>query len=329
MTLQIPLFEHHPSHAAVLTWTAEEVRIADDLRTKGYAVLDFPEPAFAKLADEIIADLQDQLCGPGETDGKSGKSVRVQDHDLPSVRQIAGNAEVQALLSKIYGRQAFPFQTLNFSVGTQQPVHSDDVHFSSYPKGFMCGVWVALEDIHPDAGPLAFYPRSHRLENVDGIGMGEHPLEHPNAQPAEFAGGTQKAVQKLWDTSLKDRDIPLQHFLGKKGQALIWVYNLLHGGALRKDIQRTRWSQVTHYYFEGCDYYTPLLSEYQSGDVHFRDNVIDLKSDALKSAEPHPVLPADFDPERYLELNPDVRGHGASPDHHWMHHGFFEKRRYK
>ena len=29
----------------------------------------------------------------------------------------------------------------------QQAAHSDALHFSSEPEGFMCGVWVALEDI--------------------------------------------------------------------------------------------------------------------------------------------------------------------------------------
>jgi hypothetical protein len=46
----------------------------------------------------------------------------------------------------------------------------------------------------------------------------------------------------------------------RKGQALIWASNLLHGGAPQRDPQRTRLSQVTHYYFDGCQYYTPMYS---------------------------------------------------------------------
>ena len=46
----------------------------------------------------------------------------------------------------------------------------------------------------------------------------------------------------------------------KKGQALIWASNLLHGGSAHRDKGRTRHSQVTHYYFEGCQYYQPLSS---------------------------------------------------------------------
>ncbi len=42
-----------------------------------------------------------------------------------------------------------------------------------------------------------------------------------------------------------------------------------------------------------------------------------------------PLLPADFDPDRYLELNPDVREGGADPVRHWQEHGYREGRAWK
>ncbi len=45
----------------------------------------------------------------------------------------------------------------------------------------------------------------------------------------------------------------------KKGQAFLWAANLVHGGSHQFDRTRTRASQVTHFFFEGCRYYTPLL----------------------------------------------------------------------
>jgi len=43
---------------------------------------------------------------------------------------IAANRDVLDLLSRLYGRQAFPFQTLDFPAGTQQNLHTEIVHFS-------------------------------------------------------------------------------------------------------------------------------------------------------------------------------------------------------
>ena len=47
----------------------------------------------------------------------------------------------------------------------------------------------------------------------------------------------------------------------KKGTALIMSANLLHGGGAIGDHDTTRYSQVTHYNFEGCDnYFNPFFS---------------------------------------------------------------------
>jgi hypothetical protein len=40
-------------------------------------------------------------------------------------------------------------------------------------------------------------------------------------------------------------------------------------------------------------------------------------------------LPADFDPERYLELNSDVAAAGANPAGHWREFGYREGRRWQ
>jgi len=46
-----------------------------------------------------------------------------------------------------------------------------------------------------------------------------------------------------------------------KGKAIIWSSNLLHGGEKILTPGSTRHSQVTHYFFENCVYYTPLRSD--------------------------------------------------------------------
>ena len=50
----------------------------------------------------------------------------------------------------------------------------------------------------------------------------------------------------------------------KKGQALIWAANMLHGGCNEPgitDFNNTRLTQANHYFFEGCkQYYHPMFS---------------------------------------------------------------------
>jgi hypothetical protein len=67
----------------------------------------------------------------------------------------------------------------------------------------------------------------------------------------------------------------------RRGQALIWSANLLHGGSPIRDLKRSRHSQVTHYYFEGCSYFTPLLSDSERG--RYRRYPVDIRSGRLRA----------------------------------------------
>ena len=74
--------------------------------------------------------------------------------------------------------------------------------------------------------------------------------------------------------------LPKETLSLKRGQALIWASNLLHGGEPIADPSSTRRSQVTHCYFEGCRYYTPLYSDPALEHYHWRE-VIDITTGQL------------------------------------------------
>jgi len=248
-------------------FTEEEQRIATSLNEKGYAVFDFPDSDI----DSRIARIQ-QTLGPQYgidfVDPESDKTLgerRIQDawKTNEDVRAIATNQIVIDLLSKLYDRAAFPFQTLNFPVGTQQEAHSDSVHFSSLPERFMCGVWLAMEDVGPESGPLFYYPGSHRWPIMTNAMIGRRGYGSSLVSAQDPYGPAWKA---LCDVNGAQEET----FLARKGQALIWCANLLHGGSRQTDPRLTRWSQVTHYYFDDCIYYTPAFSDETIGQLELR-----------------------------------------------------------
>ena len=246
---------------------AETRRIARDLREKGFAIFDFPEPEFDRVSEAIVRNLAPRV--PWDEWRRTGDDQRVQNawRFDPNVRRIATNRKVLSLLQTLYGRPAIPFQTLNFPVGTQQHVHSDNIHFSSIPDGFMCGVWVALEDIDESNGPLVYYPGSHKWPNFfnEEIGFNSGLLSSPRLHYGDY--------ERLWREMIELYQAVPERFFARKGQALIWVSRLWHGGDKHSDRSRTRHSQVTHYFFDGCSYYTPLNSNPFYGAIQFRDIV--------------------------------------------------------
>ena len=248
--------------------------IAEELNRKGYAVFDFPDPELDRRIEGLRRCFVPE-CGIRDADASAAKNPtvgRFQDawrYD-DDVRAIAVNEAVIELLSKLWGRRAFAFQTLNFPVGTQQHVHTDSVHFSSIPERFMCGVWVALEDIDAGAGPLCYYSGSHKWPIISNTMISRRGWQ----SELETA---QEPYHDAWNAMVAEHQPPFETFLAKKGQALIWCANLLHGGSPRTDPTRTRWSQVTHYFFEDCIYYTPVFSDEALGRLALREvfDVID------------------------------------------------------
>ena len=248
----------------------------EEYEAQGFLVFD-PE-VDERTIDEAAAAVGAMYLaedGPGDRSGKLvayRDSRRVQDawKVVPAVKAIARAPRVLQLLHDLYGRKPLPFQTLNFRVGSEQQPHSDTIHFNSRPAGYMCGVWVALEDIDRDNGPVVYYPGSHKwseatLRDVDRFeqppGLG-HPLSRAFAHLRAGFRNTDADYAK-YERLIRHRidaaGIEPKYATIRKGQAFIWAANLVHGGSHQVDRSRTRASQVTHYFFEGCRYYTPLM----------------------------------------------------------------------
>ncbi len=265
----VPLIESPFFRAAMDKMELDEPMkaIAVQLHERGWAVIDFPDPEFDVLAERIKQSLHSHYDWDSwRTNGwRENRGLRVQDayRFNADVQRIAANPQILALLSTLYGRQAWPFQTLNFPVGTQQHFHSDAVHFSSVPERFMCGVWVALEDVGPEQGPLKYYSGTHKWP----IYVNEHV---GISRAGEQGAASQKSFEDLWEALVLSNALEPSQFHAKKGQALIWAANLLHGGSRQTNPDLTRWSQVTHYYFEDCSYYSPMESDPFDGRIFFR-----------------------------------------------------------
>ena len=305
--------------------SALEKHVAERLHLDGFCILDFPDSDLVSHAQQIKLDLAPKSLGE--------KAKRLQDRvDCPAVLEIASNPEILSLLHAVYGRRAFPFQTLNFPVGTEQTVHSDHVHFDSLPHRFMAGVWVALEDMDETNGPLFYYPGSHRWPALFNLEVGYHQDSDDMRHYSRFTDA--------WKQFALFYGVEPKRFIAKQGQCLIWTSNLLHGGSPQTDKTRSRWSQVTHYYFEDCAYYTPLYSNPSAHKIFWRE-VKDLRNGAVvpNQVNGHAVGQSpvnatslsllDFDAERYLSLNADVARAGANPYEHFLTRGMREGRHFK
>ena len=150
--------------------------------------------------------------------------------------------ELLRLLSFLIGREAALFQTINFFLGSQQSAHSDSFHMTTEPPGYLAAIWVALEDVEPGAGPLFYYPGSHRLPYVMTEDLGER---RPGEEDKE------DSYHRRIGEVIAESGIEPVEFYAKKGDLFIWHANLLHGGRPVEREGATRKSLVAHYFGTG------------------------------------------------------------------------------
>lgn len=154
--------------------------------------------------------------------------------------ELAKNKEIIRLSSLIFNEPAEVGFSLNFGNGSEQTLHQDIAQFNIYPRNYLIGVWIALEDIHPDSGPLMYYPGTHKL----GL-WHKHAKNYPQTNlnsmthqdNAEYFDWLAKQVKEMSE---------IKHLGIKKGQAMFWHPCLAHGGSKRNNPALSRHSNIFH-----------------------------------------------------------------------------------
>lgn len=166
-------------------------------------------------------------------------------HWSASALSIGQNPRIIELLDFLFGHEAGIYTSLTFKYGTQQPSHRDTPHFATWPPNYFVGVWTALDDVHPDSGPLFYHKYGHRFP-VDPQRFWQ--------QSADAKPGASKAEQCLRALDLYNGYVGQESAaLGepvmpqmRAGDTIIWHPQTPHGGSPARNPELTRWSIVFH-----------------------------------------------------------------------------------
>jgi len=175
---------------------------------------------------------------------------------VPALCPVMRHPEILRLVRLFMEREPAPFQSIVSHKGTQQGAHSDSIHMTTYPLGYLTAAWVAFEDIHPDSGPLVYYPGSHRLPYVFSREVGIGPGEFSAAGYVAYLDKYEPYIRNL----LAVHRCEPAYFHARKGDVLLWHANLIHGGAMRSDVRRSRRAMVSHYFVKGAVTYHDLAA---------------------------------------------------------------------
>lgn len=246
-----PWFDRPDALAQVAAWqaggrvTAQEAGCLQQFVRDGYFTLEgvLEESLLAAVNRDIDQAVAEQFDGyrPG-----SSQRMRGLQYHSAAVRQLWTHPVILQWLQRLFGEPATPCGNLVFEYGSQQAAHQDTIHLTPFPAGYMCGVWVALEDVVEGSGELVVYPGSHRLPRIYRHTVG-CPVVHDNQWDTFNA-----TVKTRWEAMLAGYSEAPVYYRPKKGAVLIWHENLMHGGSRRLQRELTRRSIVSHYFADGA-----------------------------------------------------------------------------
>ena len=166
--VESPFFNELLEHQGL---TDEQKELATKFNKDGYVIIDLG------LTDEEIEQCKTDVNYLNNKDDANiqnpkyhysrGKRIFEAWKECESLLSLANHPKVYETLKILYKREPFPFQTITFNHGSNQPLHSDVIHFDSLPQRWLSAVWVALEDMTELNGSLIYVPGSHKLPIFD------------------------------------------------------------------------------------------------------------------------------------------------------------------
>ena len=244
---------------------AEDKTSLDGFDENGYCIL--KNYLSGEVVDGINHEIKTLLESKKIKVAYGGK-IMFAIHSSQLLRNVGNDPKLLELLSTLLRGQAILFQSINFSRGSEQATHSDSIHMTTFPLGGLLGVWIALEDIDGDNGPLHYYPGSHKLPyylNADYQNEGSSFL---------IGDKSYTEYEKMMERKIAEQGLKKEIFRAKKGDLLVWHANLFHGGEAHTNKNKTRKSVVFHYFKENSICYheitqrPALIKNFNAEDDH-------------------------------------------------------------
>ena len=233
-------------------------RLARDLllwHRQGYVIFEneIPPALLDRACADFNAILNQRLAMQFQPPGHPPMSLSEWEGPIPfadtrflelhtiseAAAEIALSPRIVEFCATVFGDTPVAMQSLHFAMGSTQRAHMDFPYVHTPKPAYLTASWVPLEDVHEDAGPLFYYPRSHTAVPKFDFGAGNLMAFGDGWHVRAFEEHLQHWAEHL--------GLERKLLMPRRGDVLIWHSALVHGGAPRNDPARTRRSLVTHY----------------------------------------------------------------------------------
>lgn len=170
----------------------------------------------------------------------TGRKIMFAFHHSESLKKYVHDRRILNVMDFLLQKRVQVFQSINFLTGSEQHAHSDSIHMTTYPLGYMIAAWIALEPVTADNGPLEYHVGSHKLPYLlnGSYDHGGNRFVIGEDAYARYEAAVDRAIQQ---GRFEQRE-----FHAQPGDVLLWHANLLHGGKKMTTPNASRKSMVIH-----------------------------------------------------------------------------------
>lgn len=178
----------------------------------------------------------------------SNHNIRLANFHMTSASamRIATNNLAHEAMSIMFQAESCAYTSLFFKHGSQQALHRDTPHFSTFPENTFFGLWTALEDVSKNNGPLRYVAGSHRL-------VAPSAESYVNTAGKLLMSIYKRPIREALDRYNGDiielaekSGLGIREAVISRGDVILWHPGLIHGGAAILKPGATRYSLVTH-----------------------------------------------------------------------------------
>lgn len=199
--------------------------------------------AFREGHEHLIAQEPGSGAAKPVTSTMTRHGTRIVDSFavIPAALDLFASPRLINFVAAVLDEKPLLFQSISFDTGSEQGLHQDTAYVVVDRPMEIIACWIALEDVKPGSGELQYMVGSHRLPDFHFGGARKH---------WDVAADGHKRHEEWFKWIVSEgvqRGMPIQKFMAKRGDILIWHADLAHGGSPIVDPSLTRKSLVGHF----------------------------------------------------------------------------------
>jgi Phytanoyl-CoA dioxygenase (PhyH) len=199
------------------------------------------------------------------------------------LRDICLYAPLMEVMESLIGEEMGLHLNLTGWVSTTRDWHQDDYLNPPFVNSGYTAVWMALDDIHPDAGPFEFVQGSHKWpllrRELVWNQMGQEEILRP-----DWPAVSERVCVPAFEDYISRKQAQVDQFLGKRGDVLIWHGRLAHRGSQPKNPNLERKALIAHYSSIKRRTDMPFQAKWKNGKRYF------IHGNPLDAGSPTPTI---------------------------------------